>query len=74
MELWIARDEIGTLGLFHKKPVRIDRGPGLGYVWTSGDYIGKIYKKLFPKVTFWKSPQKVRLELVKEDLVLEEGE
>ena len=60
MELWIARDKNGTLKLWFNKPVKQK------YQFYNNDGFFILDEKLFPEVTFENSPQKVKLELIKE--------
>lgn len=64
MELWIARNEDGTLYLFHKQPVYNYMVEICDYMWQHGTIIGSIDKSYFPEVTFDNSPQKVKIELI----------
>ena len=63
MELWIARDKKGFLGLYKEKPtwrksfVKIED-------WNDGCFMGYLDIIEFPEVTFENSPQKVKIELV----------
>ena len=68
MELWIARDENGKLGIFPYIPkCNLNKTSNLHY-WTC--YNGmEIASNKFLEVTFDNSPQKVRLEIVKEEEV-----
>ena len=64
MELWIARDQDNTLIVFQSKPV-FDKNKGLWDEILNEDCM-VISPFLFPKVTFENSPQKVKLELIKD--------
>ena len=59
MELWIARDEEGFISIYQEIPV-----------YRHGEWHGGMYiflkKDAYPEVTFGNSPQKVRIELIKE--------
>ena len=63
MELWIARDSDGYSQLYVEKPIKkkgyFERVPNTATFTISC--------LLFPQVTFENSPQKVRLEIVKEE-------
>lgn len=62
MELWIARDACGWLGLYKSKPVYED----IKSDWV-GDFMGFIdmgLNTIFPEVTFENSPKKVELKLI----------
>lgn len=69
MELWIARDEIGLLAVYQKMPYKRYDTFTRKYHWcitsSSGNYMC-LPDSLFPEVTFENSPQKVKLELIKE--------
>ena len=67
MELWIARSKEGLIHLFRSKPVYLRINQHLED-W-SGGYMALLDSDSFPEVTFENSPQKVRLELVKEEEV-----
>ena len=62
MELWIARESDGDLYAYETKPSydEIDDNWDGGGKWFYMDI------HLFPEVTFENSPQKVKIELVKE--------
>ena len=63
MEFWIARDVSGELWLYSDKP---EFNPYKNeYESFGGDFL-VIDNSLFPEVTFENSPQKVKIELVKE--------
>ena len=65
MKLWIARDENGELCLFDDKPtISVSKTR-----WLSPANVEFMLldSTLLPEVTFENSPQKVRLELVKEE-------
>ena len=69
MELWIARDK-GTneLWCYTDKPVlNTDSGMYSADFSLERTTSCEIPSELFPEVTFENSPQKVRLELVKEE-------
>ena len=69
MELWIARSEAGWLTLYQTKPHKeISMFTGSAY-WNDGLESFKMDDRLFPKITFENSPQKIRLEIVKEEEV-----
>ena len=62
MELWIARDADSLLYLYREKPFLIK-----GNSYFDGKYlIGEIDATSFPEVIFENSPQKVKIELIKE--------
>lgn len=62
MELWIARDTCGYSHLYVEKPIKKD-----GYFKKQPNTMGfTISCNLFPEVTFENSPQKVKIELIKE--------
>ena len=73
MELWIARDASGELWLFDKKPILRNKNDNeyFTHSWFDMDDDGtfnyRIDMDCFPEVTFENSPQKVRLEIVKEE-------
>ena len=65
MELWIARDLDGTLILSNRLPYL----PNKSYdFFFFGDDVSIYYldRNIFPEVTFENSPQKVRIELIKD--------
>ena len=68
MELWIARYKDGFLGLFKEKPNwRKNIVLGIGIEdWYDGTFLSYLDSNEFPEVTFENSPQKVKLELIKE--------
>lgn len=61
MKLWVARDKDGYSQLYAEKPIKMNgyfkHVPNTGYFTISC--------KLFPKVTFENSPQRVEINLVK---------
>lgn len=62
--IWIARDKNDELNIYLNKPV-LDKD---GYVFLptgDGFKFFDIDKKLFPEVTFEKSPMQVELHLIK---------
>lgn len=64
IRIWIARDKNDELNIYLNKPV-LDKD---GYVFLpTGDAFRffDIDKKLFPEVTFEKSPMQVELHLIK---------
>ena len=64
MEFWIARDKVGFLSIFKNEPFLTSGG----WMVVGGDqmlFVGD--SDSFPEVTFENSPQKIRLELVKEE-------
>lgn len=64
MELWIARDKDGKLELHKKFPiVKVDEE---GEEYWLGHFLCYISKDLYPEVIFENSPQKVKIELIKE--------
>ena len=62
--LWIARDIYNGLNLFEKKPV-IPNPSGYDCYYSDGKAY-KIDDRLFPEVNETNSPQRVRIELIKE--------
>ena len=69
MEFWVARRRIGNLYLFFEKPSRLECGKCVVFTNNYVDTGIKIDKNMCSEVTFENSPQKVRLELVKEEEV-----
>lgn len=67
MEFWIARSENGYIRLYPKKPHKELSMLSMSTYWTDNLKSYKIDDELFPEVTFENSPQKVKLELVKEE-------
>lgn len=75
-EFWIARDSDGMLKISNKKlslwesnSFGADERDDYVMAWfNDGGKDNSLYinKKLFPEVTFENSPQKVRIEMVKE--------
>ena len=64
MELWIARDSYG-LWLYNKKPYqKFILNNDKCFKYEGRKFL--IDDALFPEVTFENSPQKVRIELIKE--------
>ena len=66
MDFWIARDKDGYLYIYDKKPIKLKD------YFESDDYSrfnALLHSSSFPEVTFENSPQKVRLELVKEETI-----
>ncbi len=63
MKLWIARDFDGILNLFVDRPL-LDSNDGV-YDVDDYNYLN-IDKDLFPEVTYENSPQKVKIEIIKE--------
>lgn len=64
MKLWIAKDTMGLLKLFMRKPhpFKVDEDE-----WDWSDYdcpIAIIDEDLFPEVTFENSPMEVELKLI----------
>ena len=59
MKIWIARDKSGILCLHDKKPTSD------GEHWLSNSSWSFIDLEYIPKVNFEKSPQEVKLKLVK---------
>lgn len=71
MELWIARDK-GTneLWCYTDKPVlNADSGMYSADFSLEHTISYELYIEWFPEITFENSPQKVRLEIVKEEEV-----
>ena len=68
MKLWIARDKNGDICLYKKKP-QLDRIYWYDKSCGEDGCICFLNKAEYPEVTFENSPQKVRLELVKEEEV-----
>lgn len=62
MELWIARDEHGYLGLYKSEPKYKEFKHGIKD-WHGG-FIGLLDSDFFPEVTFENSPQQIELKLV----------
>ena len=63
MKLWIARDKDNTLTLFKCKPVCDEDGD-----WCSeSGYFSGLPSFYFTEVTFKNSPQKVKIELVRNE-------
>ena len=63
MELWIARDKHNDLWMFENIPVLCQ-----DECWCdskNGNFM-LLDKTLFPELTFENSPQKVKIELIKE--------
>ena len=71
MKLWIARDNYG-LWFFVNKPTKAIIN-GDKYFIKRGNIRYSIDSKLFPKITFENSPQKIELKL-KNELSFEEME
>ena len=66
-ELWIARDESGSLAAYNVKPTRYrhkKKGCGFFNVIPGMNNILKLDDNLFPEVTWENSPRKVKIELV----------
>lgn len=59
MKLWIARDSTDGLFLHFTEPKGDD-------YWFISERFIRIDSSLFPEVTFENSPQKVKLELLKD--------
>ena len=66
MELWIARDKDERLFLYTKKPIRDSKRGYFSILFTLKHYCVKVPKEEFSTVTWENSPQKVTLELAKE--------
>ena len=67
MEIWIARDKDGTLALYTMKPTRVYIGDYFSIFSSTPDYDCMcLDPEDFPQVTWENSPQKVTVELVKE--------
>lgn len=64
MEFWVARDKDGGLFLFTCKPILVINK---FFMEPSGFKGLELDCKAIPEVTFENSPQKVILELVKEE-------
>ena len=68
MKLWIARDK-SALSIYKKKPEKKYDVLTKSWHWhidyASGDYMC-LLDSYFPEVTFENSPQKVKIELIKE--------
>ena len=63
MELWIARDQDNDLNLYYDMP----NLPNLpGRQCYNGEHFAMLDNHLFTEVTFENSPQKVRIELIKD--------
>ena len=63
MEFWIARDLSEELILFKEQPSYNDKIK----MWMhAGLPIGKLNSNAFQEVTFENSPQKVKIELIKD--------
>ena len=63
MVLWIARDLSEELILFKEQPYYNNKIK----MWMhAGLPIGKLNGNAFPEVTFENSPQKIKIELIKE--------
>lgn len=62
MEIWITRNDEGTLELHQNKPFlykQINKTQ-----WVGGDFIGFVFKNIFPEITFENGPKKVEIKLV----------
>jgi len=65
--MYVARDEMGTLFLYDKKPVRVKRSLpesqfDWGDYWASNDCI-ELDEHLFPELTWEQEP--IEVELIK---------
>ena len=67
MELWIARDLADSLWLFDYKPQK-DKDIIFEVKDEKGNMLNimRLPYNIFPEVTFENSPQKVKIELIKE--------
>ena len=65
MELWIARDLDNTLNLYTVEPYLDSNDNAYAINEKKGDYL-RLLSNLFIDVTFENSPQKVKIELIKE--------
>lgn len=63
MKLWIARDKVGYLYLYDKKPMREE-----DYFDSNdeGKYNTLLHSSYFPEITFENSPQQIDLKLINE--------
>lgn len=62
MELWIARDKNGGLFMYVSNPTCDEETKTF---WTENEEFFRLSKNFFPEVTFENSPQKVKIELIK---------
>ena len=62
MELWIARNQDGSLALFRRKKPQLFWEENIGQYWAGTSLW--LHPTMFPEVTFENSPQKVKIELV----------
>lgn len=63
MKLWIARDKVGNLRMYDKKPIK-----DTGWFCATGDNLPiLLYTDLFPDVVFENSPQEVEINLVRNE-------
>ena len=60
MEMWIARDKTGYIGIYYEKPMWKENKLGIKD-WV-GHFMGYLSKQSFPEVTFENSPQEVELK------------
>ncbi len=75
MELWIARDKVGFVGLYRKQPIWRKNRVNLVEDWHDGDFIGYLhdddsvglldYNK-FADLTFENSPKRVKIVIMEE--------
>ena len=66
MTLWIARNQDGSLWLHEEEPSLVYDEELRKWYYEKGSFLDFYDESLFPEVTFENSPQKVKLELIKE--------
>ena len=64
MELWIARDFVGTLCAYTVEPIYDNTIRNWIYDYNKGTSF-MLENRMFPEITFENSPQKVKIELIK---------
>lgn len=66
MELWIARNQDGSLWLHEEKPSLVYDEERRKWYYEKGGFLDFYDETFFPEVTFENSPKRVELKLVEE--------
>lgn len=64
MKMWVAKDKLGPLYMYDKKPVKWEEGEA--FISSGKGKIGAIIdKELFKSVTYENSPKRIEIKLIK---------
>jgi hypothetical protein len=64
MELWVARNQDGSLWLHEEKPSLVYNDETRCWYYEKGNFLDFYDESKLPEVTFENSPQKVKIELI----------